>query len=669
MIDSMMDMKDTLNSIYLRLDVNMQYLTSKAIAQIIVKMLYSNGNASMSAGDIKRELAKLNDGNRFDDTEIDEIIKDLENKEIRQRNGRYYLSTSRTETIRKSLEESNTRQDQIIDRYFNGLNSSKEELKDWLSIIMRAFFETYSNEWISDISAHTNHISESADSIRLQVTRRTDSVDNLDSEDKKILPSRFFSFVTSHDPEVDDYLWGYGTSAFASKLIRNRFGVDKLTMNAFKDSTCYLDTNVLLFIALESKYADSFRAIEKVFLDLNIQPKYLYITQKEYENKIIAQKDITLSNFDRFGYDTISRSDDDFTQSALRLRCKTREDFERFFDFDLSIPQHVFNNLAIKLADNDAELVDVIERAQNDVRLIDELNTMFKEITGHDKSQSSCRHDIGLLEGVRFLRNKPEHSHDKFFIISDELSVNQYSKSKGTKNNLPLSLRVDTLINMLAVNNGGDTFDAADYKSLFANIIRMGLIPHKDTFSQEELFQLSQMNDRISTLPPEQVFDIAQQIHRLMLNGESESDLRRKLGNLVTRGELQTKDEIKDLKGLLTVQGEEKKRLKEGLQIAQRVVRNTVEKEYDRKTIFIVLGWCFGMVAFVGAIFWVYSYILHHNSTNVDLQASLNVGIVASAIVAIVGGLVARWRVLHNRKKERDRYIEEETNKRLQNSD
>ena len=291
---------------------------------------------------------------------------------------------------------------------------------------------------------------------------------------------------------------------------------------------------------------------------------------------------------------------------------------------------------------------------------------MFKEITGHDKSQSSCRHDIGLLEGVRFLRNKPEYSHDKCFIISDELSVNQYSKSKGTKNNLPLSLRVDTLINMLAVNNGGDTFDAADYKSLFANIIRMGFIPHKDTFSQEELFQLSQMNDRISTLPPEQVCDIAQQIHRLMLNGESESDIRRKLGNLVTRGELQTKDEIKDLKGLLTVQGEEKKRLKEGLQIAQRVVRSTVEEEYDRKTKTIVLGWCIGIVVFVLAVFGGYSYILHHNSTSVDLKTSLIVGIVASAIISIVSGLFARWRILNNRKLERDRYIEEETNKRLQ---
>lgn len=74
-------MIDTLNSIYLRLDGNMQYLISKAISQIIVKIVYSNSDGSMTVGEIKKELAKLNEGNRFDDAEIDVIIKDLENSE------------------------------------------------------------------------------------------------------------------------------------------------------------------------------------------------------------------------------------------------------------------------------------------------------------------------------------------------------------------------------------------------------------------------------------------------------------------------------------------------------------------------------------------------------------------------------------------------------------
>ena len=36
-------MNDTLNSIFVRLDISLQNLSSKAIAQIIVKLLYKHG--------------------------------------------------------------------------------------------------------------------------------------------------------------------------------------------------------------------------------------------------------------------------------------------------------------------------------------------------------------------------------------------------------------------------------------------------------------------------------------------------------------------------------------------------------------------------------------------------------------------------------------------------
>lgn len=658
-------MIDTLNSIYLRLDVNMQYLASKAIAQIIVKIVYSNSDGSMTVGEIKKELAKLNEGNRFDDAEIDAIITDLEDKELRQRNGRYYLSTSRRDKIRKSLEESEERQNAILNKYFSGLNSGRDVLKKWLSVITQTFFETYSNEWISDLNAHTNHILQSADSIRLQVTRRTESIKDIDKDDKKELPGRFFNFVNSRDTDVDDFLWGYGTSSFASKLIRNKYGVDKLTMETFKDSVCILDTNVLLFIALKSKYTESFKALEKVFMDLNVQPKFLYITQKEFENKVQSQREMTLSNFDKFGYETISKLEDDFTMSAKRLYCKLREDFERFFDVTLTLPSSFNLRLPITLMDCDTKMVEVIEKAQNDETLKDELNAMYKSVVGRDKSPSACRHDIGLLEGVRYLRDMDDETQNKVFIISDEISVNQYSKSKGTKHNLPLSLRVDTLINMLAVNNGGGTFDASDYKPLFANIIRLGLTPRKDTFNQEELYQLSQMNDRISNLPPELVCDIAWQMHKKRLSGESDSDLRRELNVLVTRGEIQVKDEISDMKGQLNVQGREKQRLNDELQIARNAVRKQVEVEYDKGTRRQVTWWWIGIVAFVIVLAVVSLYVIYHNQQEGSMLSAYVISVVSGLFVSAGGGLFAQRKVLNIRRKKRENSITEEVNHRL----
>lgn len=659
-------MKESLNSIYLRLDVNMQYLASKAIAQVIVKILYSNGDGSMTADDIMKELAKLNDGKRFDEAVVNAILNDLENKELRQRNGHYYLSTNRREKIRLSVEESEKRFESILDKYFSGLNSSRNELRNWLTTITQTFFETYSDEWISDLNAHTSHIVQSGDSIRLQVTRRTNSIKTIDKEDRDVLPARFFSFVNSHDADVEDYLWGYGTSAFASKLICNKYGVDKLTMEAFKDSVCIFDTNVLLFIALESKYADSFKAIEKVFLDLNVTPRYLYITKKEYENKVRSQRDMTLSNFDKFGYDTISKLEDDFTLAALRLRCKTRDDIERFFSTTLHIPSQIHQMLDISLLDDDLQMIEAIEQAQNDEQKCTQLNIIYRTFAGHDKSQSACRHDIGLLEGVQYLRGKEnDEKQGKYFIISDEVSVNQYSKAKGIKNNLPLSLGVDTLINMLAVNNGGDTFVASDYKPLFANIIRLGLIPRKDTFNQEELYQLSQMNEKISSLPSEEVCDIAMQMHRKRLCGESEDDMRRDLNVLVTRGELATKDMVRDIRSQLNAQGMETQRLSSELQIATNAIRKQAEETYDLKTKRLVRNWWIGIIVAFLVVAIIFSYIIYYNKEDGTIFSSFVLGIVGSAIVSIVGGICAKRKVITMRMEKREKCIHEEVIRRL----
>lgn len=659
-----MDMQETLNSVYLKLDINMQYLTSKAIAQIIVKIVYQQG-CSMTVGEIKSELAKLNEGNRFSDSEIDEIISDLGNNELKQRDGRYYLSTSRRNKMKQAAEESEKRLNNIIKKYFSGLNSSEIALREWLSTVTRVFFETYSNEWVSDLNNHTNYISQSAESIRLQVMRRTEAMKDIDKDDKKELHVRFFDFVNSRDSDVDEYLWGYGTSAFASKLIRSKYGIDKLTMEAFRDSVCVLDTNVLLFIALESKYADSFNALEKVFRNLNIQPKYFYITKREYENKVCNQRKVTLSNYNRFGFETISKFKDDFMQSALRLGCRTSHDFEQFFDTALSIPQQIFQSVDICLLDDDTKINEAIDRAQQNEELKAKLNRQFKDIVGRDKSPSACMHDIGLLEGVQYLRNRDKGEQNKYFILSDEISVNQYSKGLGLKQNLPLSLRVDTLINLLAVNNGGDNFDAADYKPLFANIIRMGLTPRKETFNQEELYELSEMNEKLASLPAERVYDIAMQMHRKRLSGENEADLRRDLHVLVTRGKLEVKDELRDMQDQLAFKSQEKQRLSDELEFVKNATRIQVEKDYDRKTKKMVGGCIGGVVVLVILVLVGVEFAINFQNQANNLIINIISGIIGSAIISVVGAVWTKKKIINTRKGKREVAIENEVKRRL----
>lgn len=579
-------MNDTLNSIFVRLDVNLQNLSSKAIAQIIVKLLYKH-NGRMKKQAIYDALADVNCHNHLSNNDIDEILNKLSEREIRFQGGDYYLSQSKKEKIKASIDESEERKKRILDKYFSRLNTNSEVISAWLQDASIKFFEIYSEEWISDLKAKTKRITASEDSIRDLISKRTFNNKNLDSEDKKILPKKFFDFVTTSEYDVDAYLWEYGTSAFASKLIRTMHGVDQITIETFRNSHCILDTNILMFISLESRYKDAIVAIEKVFQDLEVKASIFHITKQEYNGRIAQQKEYTLKNIEKLGYDITSIPNDDFTNRAKDLGCRTDEDFKRFFDVTLKLPEYIHDKVKIGLLDTQS-IDNAIEVAQNNEALKTKLNNHFKSVAGHDKSAWALKHDIGLLEGVKHLRNDSQTEDEKYFILSEETSVNQYSRDCGFRHGLPLALRVDTLINLLAVNNGGGTFDAANYTPLFANIIRMGLIPQKETFRQAELYQYYKMNSKIADLPTQTTSEIVEEMHKKMMDGLKEDELLRDLNEMVTDGEIkankaleQANDDLYHARKEIEFSQNQNSKLRANI---KEGIKETKTKEYDAET-------------------------------------------------------------------------------------
>ena len=150
-------MNDTLNSIFVRLDVSLQNLSSKAIAQIIVKLLYKHGGR-MKKQAIYEALANVNCCNHLGNRDVDEILDKLSEREIQHKGGDYYLSQSKKEKIKKSIEESEERRKRILEKYFSRLNTNSEVLSTWLQDATIKFFEVYSEEWISDLKANTKRI-------------------------------------------------------------------------------------------------------------------------------------------------------------------------------------------------------------------------------------------------------------------------------------------------------------------------------------------------------------------------------------------------------------------------------------------------------------------------------------------------------------------------------
>lgn len=620
-------MDEIIKSLYLRLDANTSTLTRSAIGQILVKIIYSLGRL-VSKEEVFKAYAQLNNINKADENQLLEILEELVNKDIRKRDGKYYLSTNKKEKIKKSLEQAEDRKNEIVDNYFSNTFSDRNIIEDWLQDVTIKFFECYSDEWISDLLTGHKTVSRSETSIKDLIGKRTFNNSRLDKRDKQILPKKFFDFINDNKGVVNDYLWDYGTSAFAAKLIRNQNGVDSLTIDSFKNSTCILDTNILLFISLESRFKDGIVALEKVFQSLNVDVAYLYITLKEYQAKVSCQKDMTMRNLDKYGYDIASIPNDDFTNSAKELLCKTLDDFERFFDEKAKIPSKVHDILPIKLLDNDKELVEVIEKAQKDNNKISELNGLFRDLTGHDKKQNALVHDIGLLKGTEHLRKS-----GKFFVVSEEVCVNLYSKRQPLSDNLPLAIRIDTLINVLAANNDGDTFKASDYVPLFANIVRAGLIPDKDTFRQEELYDLYDMDEQVAQLPSDKIKDIVLEMHELLLKGTDEKVLSRELKSKITKGKIKVVSDLNDTRHALSFSERERERQEREKNLAINALKETlteeIGKKYDKETNKLVLKYrfCYPGICILVSLLIVMLFVFNTNTVGSFLSFVISLGV------------------------------------------
>lgn len=87
-------MDEIIKSLYLRLDANTSTLTRSAIGQILVKIIYSLGRL-VSKEEVFKAYAQLNNINKADENQLLEILEELVNKDIRKRDGKYYLSTNK----------------------------------------------------------------------------------------------------------------------------------------------------------------------------------------------------------------------------------------------------------------------------------------------------------------------------------------------------------------------------------------------------------------------------------------------------------------------------------------------------------------------------------------------------------------------------------------------
>ena len=342
-----------LRSMYLQLDTTTKYLTRNAESQLLVKIIFQHNNSTFKEiCGFYKDFVKCENEERLDAV-LSELIK---NREIVKKNGKYSIPQSKAEKIKVALEESQNRFQRIIDN-FKPFFSDSKVVSEWLIDAMMHFFGTFSDDWISDLCYKANAIARREDSILDVIKKRTANNKELDKRDKEILPKKFLQMILMREPDVTNFLWEYGTSAFSAKLIKNSYTTDDLTLETFKDSYCILDTNILMHIGLESsEYYTSFKVLENVFKELGINVGVLHITQKEYLAAVRSKKEQVMNLVAKYEQKVLEASSDQYLKTAIKRHCKTEEDYKRFFSSLEQVPKHIYQKSTIYLYDDEQTL-------------------------------------------------------------------------------------------------------------------------------------------------------------------------------------------------------------------------------------------------------------------------------------------------------------------------
>ena len=425
----------------------------------------------------------------------------------------------------------------------------------------------------------------------------------------------------------------------------------------------YLDTNILIFIALAAgSVKDSFKLLEQTFQQLNINSQILYITSEEYRHRVSAQRDATLNNISHFGTkNSSSIANDDFTKCAKALHCESEEDFERFFDEIQDFPEVIHENVEIELFDGDKQLNDVITRAQNDEDKKQHLNSLYIAVKNREKRPNALTHDVGLIDGVKHLR---ANGH-KVFILSEEASINAYSKNQPLDKGLPLAIGIDTLLNVLATN-GGTITDSSEYTALYATLIRHNLYPHEQTFTQCQLYELYKLNNRIAKLTEEETERIAWEAHEKMVKGLPEEDLRLFINDTITASELALRDEIskKDeeldsVKLGLKKETHGKQKYKNAF---EESIYNEEHRKLFRKMIFRCVVW---PMVILSVIIGVLCCLPLFSDNLLEIQGQIIIGILSSIAASLIYDKFAHATTTFKEWRNRKSILRERVQKRI----
>lgn len=642
-----MNITRQIHTIYLKHDSSFKTLAKKSLAQIIIKILFIN-KQSMGVRQLIAEI-KTATAITYSEEDLRAILSSLvKEKSLGTRLNKYYLTPNLKDDVAKKFSENESLHKVIYQKYFSTCETANEHIIEWFQEATILFFEKFSFEWFSQVTKKGKFTSNAVDSLDESIDESLQKNSSILECDKEWLKKQYLKFIDSEEADENLLFWNYGVSMFASRLLAAKNFKDELTLDIFKNGRMILDTNILMILDLEAHELNkSFENLEEILSSLEIDLIYLNITKDEYTRAMSYRKDETVRVFDSFDRAVLTTSDCPYIRTALRRECRNGDDVKQLFDQLVDLPSVFHEKLAINELDY-GELDSVIEKGRVNENLKAKLNAIHKRRTKREKRDRPLSHDSGMIEGAYYLRDEK-----KTWILTNDGSLKLYAIENIRRDQSEIAIGLDVLLAILAINNNDIRSEASNFAPLFKNLIKLSLIPDAETFEVEDLARMLNANLRLNELEPSRIIEIAQNVKRMRIQGDSDENISLYLNRSLEKESAMFDEKLKrDMAELDSIRLSKDKLEKErdvafdALRVKRR---GELRDKYDNRLFWNRITF-FTIPTVVAVILFFIFRVFANNTSN---KAQIIVGI----LIELVFGILPLWFIHSKIRKRHSEYV------------
>lgn len=573
------ELRELLVPTHIYYDVGTKSLNDRAFGEMITKTLFMLAEKKARFSEIQDAVAKIVGVTSLTNQNIQSGLEFLKNQNAVTKQGKFwFLSKETSERVEKDINKSQERINHILDKHF-GTKIDRSILEKWFKLSIAAFYGEYSEVFSKRLKGQSV-ILPSEESLLSVLEKPT--VDLKLEKHREILKNGFNSFLKdTKDPLITQQIWSFAQAMLSAKLVNASIGPDPISINEFRNTKLFLDTNVLFIIALEkSKLSPAFSSLASSINQIGATLHATQGTCEEYKKVVARKRQEALRVIEEFPFDVVEEARDSFIKTAISRGCVDRSSFETFFNSIYDVPTSVAGE-KINIEDYPA-LKKASEVGANDKKRKDDIAEEWLRIHNYSKSQGAIVHDASLDGVADFLKGKGENI---CVLTVDTAMQNVSIKWSGSGN--PVWVGLDAFIQILAVSGVGTAHAPENFAPLLNSIITGDVYSSDKVFTLEDLDALLDLEERVKELSKDEIKDFASKIAKLRMSGrpKNDSELQLEIRRTFQRKKMNNDEDTQRLENRARVaeqdlSGEQKKRTAVENYLLNKIIKEETIKLY-----------------------------------------------------------------------------------------